>query len=315
MRRQSGPVEALVEASLAYNCPRQGDWFDEEGHLVCGTCGERKTADKVLPGVSELEIEGHVTRVGVACRCIREQTERERELDRKKEHRELVEKILREGMADNAYRSMVFERDDAPDSENSRSVHAYVDAWQEVRKNNLGMLLHGGVGTGKTFYACCVANALAEQELGVLVATTPELISRMTGFSGAREETVAHIQRVSLLVLDDFGAERNTEFSVEQMFSILDARYRSGKPLIVTTNLSEREMNTMQDPRYQRICDRILEMCPIRLRVGGKSRRQSGYNARRDLAREVLQRALKEREEKERAAKQNQANPSQTEPV
>ena len=71
--------------------------------------------------------------------------------------------------------------------------------------------------------------------------------------------------RYPLLILDDFGMEGGTEYGLEQVFNVIDSRYRSGKPLIVTTNL------TLDDPaepgghRPFRIYDRLLSMCvPVR---------------------------------------------------
>ena len=50
-----------------------------------------------------------------------------------------------------------------------------------------------------------------------------------------------------LLILDDFGMERGTEYGLEQVYSVIDSRYRSGKPLIATTNLTLEELQHPQD--------------------------------------------------------------------
>ena len=65
----------------------------------------------------------------------------------------------------------------------------------------------------------------------------------------------------SLLVIDDLGVERNTEYAMEQMFTVIDSRYRSKKPLIVTTNLKLEEIKNPPDLAHARIYDRILERC------------------------------------------------------
>ena len=77
----------------------------------------------------------------------------------------------------------------------------------------------------------------------------------------------------SLLILDDLGMEHSSEFAMTQMFNIVDGRYRTGKPLIVTTNLTLQELKHPPDLAHARIYDRLLEMCtPIR--INGQNIRQ-----------------------------------------
>ena len=64
-----------------------------------------------------------------------------------------------------------------------------------------------------------------------------------------------------LLILDDFGMERGTEYGLEQVYSVIDSRYRSGKPLIATTNLTLEELQHPQDTPHARIYDRLTSMC------------------------------------------------------
>ena len=63
------------------------------------------------------------------------------------------------------------------------------------------------------------------------------------------------------MILDDFGMERGTEYGLEQIYAVIDGRYRSGKPLIATTNLTLQELKNPQDTAHARIYDRLLEMC------------------------------------------------------
>ena len=68
-----------------------------------------------------------------------------------------------------------------------------------------------------------------------------------------------------LHILDDFGMERGTEYGLEQVFNVIDSRYRSGKPLIVTTNLALDDLRNPEDTAHSRIYDRLLSMCvPVR---------------------------------------------------
>jgi DNA replication protein DnaC len=79
------------------------------------------------------------------------------------------------------------------------------------------------------------------------------------------------VANAPLLVLDDVGTERNTEFSNEQVYEIINTRYKAKKPLIVTTNLTMNAMKNAEDVTHRRIYDRIVEMCtPCRVTSSGR---------------------------------------------
>ena len=85
---------------------------------------------------------------------------------------------------------------------------------------------------------------------------------------------MAMLKNASLLILDDLGAENNTEWSKEKIYEIIDSRYRQSKPMIITTNLTKdqlRDKLTSGDG-VTRTYDRLIEMCtPIE--VKGPSKR------------------------------------------
>ena len=74
-------------------------------------------------------------------------------------------------------------------------------------------------------------------------------------------------------ILDDLGMEHSSEFAMTQLFNIVDGRYRTGKPLIVTTNLTLQELKNPPDLAHRRIYDRLLEMCTP-LRINGQNVRE-----------------------------------------
>ena len=81
------------------------------------------------------------------------------------------------------------------------------------------------------------------------------------------------LNKFDLLVLDDLGAERRSEYAQEQVFNVIDSRYRAKLPLIVTTNLTMKELTAPDNIGNGRIYDRLLEMChPVE--ISGKSRRR-----------------------------------------
>ena len=162
MNRMESPLEQIARQSLLANAPREGDVIDENGFLRCGKCGELKQKDILLPGVPDMGIEAHSVRVGIPCACRREELARLQTAEETRKHNEAVERILRGGMTDAAYRQYTFEADDTPDSPIGKCCRKYAAAWTEMRQENIGMLLCGSVGTGKSYYACAIANALAQ---------------------------------------------------------------------------------------------------------------------------------------------------------
>ena len=77
------------------------------------------------------------------------------------------------------------------------------------------------------------------------------------------------------VILDDFGMERGTEYGLEQVYNVIDSRYRSRKPLIVTTNLTLDSLQNPLDTAHARIYDRLLEMCAPILFTGENFRRET----------------------------------------
>ena len=92
-------------------------------------------------------------------------------------------------------------------------------------------------------------------------------------FSDDRNRYIDSFNRYSLLIIDDLGMERNSEFALEQVFNVVDARYRSKLPLIVTTNLTLDELKHPGDLAHERIYDRVLERC-VPLRINNQNIRE-----------------------------------------
>ena len=116
----------------------------------------------------------------------------------------------------------------------------------------------------------------------------PTILNRLSGTFG--EERAAFLDSLGdydLLIIDDLGVERNTEYAMEQMFSIIDSRYRSGKPLIVTTNLKLDELKRPPDLAHARIYDRILERCAPIL-FAGKNFREDNAASMKAEARSIV---------------------------
>ena len=88
-------------------------------------------------------------------------------------------------------------------------------------------------------------------------------------------------------IIDDLGVERSTEYAMEQMFFVIDSRYRSRRPMIITTNLKLSELKNPPDLAHARIYDRILERCAPIL-FDGKNFREENAGATRQTAKEIV---------------------------
>ena len=179
-----------------------------------------------------------------------------------------MERLKQTGFTDPAMREWTFENDNGKCSQ-IHKAHAYVECWE------------GMVGTGKSYFAECVANALMEKEVSVCMTNFALILNDLAASYKDRNEYISSLCSFPLLILNDFGMERGTEYSLEQVYNVIDSRYRSGKPLIVTTNLTLEELQNPEDTAHARIYDRLTEMCtPVRI---------TGENFRKARAREKME--------------------------
>lgn len=143
-----------------------------------------------------------------------------------------------------------------------RKTQRYAEEWDTFRSDGTGLLLFGNVGTGKTYAAGCIANALLDRETPVLMVSMTEAVNHMYGNWGAdQNHYLASLIHPALLILDDLGAERNTSYAKECVFEIINRRLLSGRPMIITTNISVNDMQAAVDLPDRRIYDRILQCC------------------------------------------------------
>ena len=256
------------------------DYTGEDGLLYCGKCRTPKEAffpadKKALFGRDRHPAE---------CDCQRAKRMEREAAEQHRKHLDTVEDLKRRGFTDPEMRSWAFANDNGkcPQLPMARK---YVERWEEMQAENGGLLLWGKVGTGKSYFAGCIANALMEQEISVRMTNFALILNDLAASFEGRNEYIDRLCRPPLLVIDDFGTERGTEYGLEQVYHVIDSRYRSRKPLIVTTNLTLENLQNPQDTTHARIYDRLLEMCvPILF---------TGENIRKATAQQKMER-LKE---------------------
>lgn len=261
------------------------EYLAEDGLLRCRVCGGKRQTIIVPP------FEGAQPRtVRCWCNCPTEQDKaqaRERQI-------KLEQRVSVCFRGTEELRRSTFDADDGtgkPELVNAARI--YADKFRDHLRDGMGLLYYGPVGTGKTFLAACIANAVLAQGYRVRLTSFAALADEMWAVSD-KAAYIADLCKYDLLILDDLGAERKSEYMQEMVYKIVNARYIAGAPVIVTTNLTTDELTKTADIGYQRTYDRLLEKClPIKVEgVNGRSRRRAGAAAawgdmRRQLGLEV----------------------------
>ncbi len=254
--------------------------YQKGGLLYCGNCHTPKQA--------VIHYLGHERIVPALCDCAAEKVEKRQAEEEKKRAIAALGRLKTAGIQDKNIRDWTFANDDGKNAKVMRIARQYVAKWETAYLENIGLLLYGGVGTGKTYFAACIANALLDQGVPVLVTNMPKIIHAVSGMYG--EDKNAYIQsfaRYKLLVIDDFGVERQSEYATEQVYNVIDARYRNHQPLIVTTNIPYTQIENPTGMATDRIYDRIKEMC-VPVMVTGASRRAALHAGKVDKARRLF---------------------------
>jgi len=261
---------------VAKGFERPGDFKDKENIVHCGECKEAKQAFVELFGKNFL--------VPVACRCARQEQVAKKSEEEMAEKRQRIERMRRKGITDPLYDSMTFDGDDKK-SKAMKYIRQYYQKWAEVRAENIGLLLWGGVGTGKTYAAASLANALLADGVPVLMTNFGRIANQMGAIplgdpNNTKEHYLARLNDFALLIIDDLGMERTAKnddgasWMTEIAYSVIDNRYKAKKPIVVTTNMEPDGMAGETRLAYRRIYDRLQEMC-VPIKFEGESRRQT----------------------------------------
>ena len=274
------PIPTAVDGILESKQPLDDEYRNEaDGLIYCANCH--------TPRQHRIQLNDRVLLPTVRCRCQQEAYEKEEAERKKQEFLMQVSRLKANGLQDKSLRDYTFANDKGYNPE-IRKAHDYVAHWEEMKAKSLGLLLWGDVGTGKSFFAGCIANALLEKGIPVLMTNFSRILNTLTGmYSDDRNQFIDSLNKYSLLIIDDLGIERGTEFSLEQVFNVIDSRYRSKKPMIVTTNLTLDELKHPGDLAHARIYDRILERC-VPLKINNQNIRELNAAANMQEARKLF---------------------------
>ena len=253
------PIAAELDNLIKPASLREDEYLGEDGLIYCSKC---RTARQ-----KRIAFAGKMIEPRCMCAC---QTAAYEQQEQERKHREFLDRVEKNrsvGLTDPVLRKHTFENDLGYNPKQMDMAKQFVRHWDEFKKDSMGLLLWGPVGTGKSFIAGCIANALLDQGVPVMMTNFARLLNKLTDmYAGDRNAYIDSFNSFPLLIIDDLGVERNSEFTREQVFSVIDSRYRSQLPLIVTTNLTPEQMRNPEDLARARIYDRVLERCtPIRV--------------------------------------------------
>jgi DNA replication protein DnaC len=255
-----------------------GDYI-QDGLLYCGKCRTQKQVRITFAGRERTPM--------CLCQCAAERLEKEEAERREQRRKERIEQIRKEAFPDASLINATFENSVDANETGMTVARNYVDKFPEFLKAGRGLIFFGTVGTGKTYLAACIANALIDKGYTALVTNFSRIVNTIQGMYEGKQEYLDSLNEYDLLVLDDFAAERDTEYMNEQVYNILDNRLRSGLPLILTTNLTASELKEPSGITRQRLHSRIYEMC-FPVEIVGKDRRRKDLSQNYARYKEML---------------------------
>ena len=257
-------AEILIEG-IRYSFDPETEYM-KDGHAYCKTCHERKDGE-----VKSLMDMKFIFKNN--CKCDRERFEKQKQREKEQE----IERLKKSCFISMSQWAYTFDNYKGEKDKSYTIAKNYVKEYEQMKKENIGLLFCGTVGSGKTYLACCIANALIEEYmLRVKIRNFAQIINDLqkSGFDFDKNEYIESLTNVSVLILDDLGIERDTSYAKEQVYNIVNSRYLKQKPTIFTTNLPyEKIQNSDDGVEYERIYSRIIEMC-IPVKVMGEDFRK-----------------------------------------
>lgn len=189
---------------------------------------------------------------------------------------EKIEKMLKKsGVAERFRTKRLSDLTDSPAL--LKLCNSFVDNWEKAKKEGWGLYLWGNVGTGKTHTATAIANELIERHfVTVMFVSIADVAARVRKTFDSnqkdQDETLwEDMKKAELLVLDDFGMEKPTDWLKEQLFLVVNERYERQMPIIATSNQS---LEDIAKAHFPQVASRLVEMCKA-VRFAGEDRRKN----------------------------------------
>lgn len=239
----------------------------------CTGCKQTITQKELQIPMGPRRGEWIIANYGCKCADIK-LAEKSKQLRRRLKSEKLKEKFNYYSLLNGSLQKATLENYEPTNSDLAKAkqdIKTYIDTF-DGSKN---LLLHGNYGTGKSHLSVAITKKLMEQGKECLFLSLPKLLTKIKDTYNNKgvteEELLSVIEQVDLLVLDDLGAEHNTDWAVSKVFEILDDR--SGKSTIYTTNLNSKEL---RERFNERNFSRLMENTQI-IMMNGKDYRRKGF--------------------------------------
>ena len=271
-------MEELIKRATDGKSHDEDDYL-EDGLIHCGKCN--------TPKECRISFVGTETIVTCLCKCAVK--EREDEKIKFEQSQIQIEKDRKraECFDNKTLWGYTFDACEIKDTQMYKTAKKYAENFEVLKDDAQGLLFFGNVGYGKTYIAASIANALIDKGYSCYMGTMSGIASIMSsGRDEAKREFYKSIKEYDLFIIDDLGAERDTSYMDEMVYTVIDRRYHSHLPTIITTNMDLDELKKPQTAARKRILSRLYEMC-IFVEVKGKDRRRvenmERYNKYKDL--------------------------------
>ena len=198
--------------------------------------------------------------------------EEERKLKLMQEFAQKVDKIIKNSKM--SKRSLNYKFENFEVNSNNKKVYQSLKDYSERFVNleeRKGLILTGNNGVGKTHLACSIANELIKNGIPIIYGTLINLLAELKNTYDndnniSEMEIIKLYEKVDLLVIDDLGKEKPSEWGLEKLFTIINSRYENNLPVIITTNYDQNSLiNRLsingEIETVKSIISRLYEMC------------------------------------------------------
>lgn len=270
-------MDIVAKNAAVSNKENPGDYRGEDGRLYCGKCHTPKEwvskEGKLYP---------------CSCKCSNEKANLEMEQINRDERfaRACALPVFGE-LHDKDGAAHKFEQHDGTNPQALHIAQTFVSRWGDVLERGGGLLFWGGVGTGKTFLSGCIASAMMDRKVPTLMTSATRILNAVSGIERNKNSVYDSLRAFDLLILDDFGAERQSSFALEQITRLIDDRAKGKKPLILSTNLTLATLKNPENLELARIYDRVMAMC-VPVRLTGQSHRAKQAEERMEWLKGIL---------------------------
>ena len=258
----NGIIKAIDEISAKAGEKMQYNTFylDDKGLRRCKVCKRKLETLINIPSLGVFD-----KKVNCVCDCGKAQRDAYRaEAKRIERANEMsTDKVF----SDPEYASMTFSSDRAPKSENSILCRRWVAHYDvnRARGNLKWLFLYGKHGTGKTFYAACIANAMAARGYVVKLVTASELAGKLIN-AYDKSSVYSECKRYELLIIEDFDVDSS---AADALFTIINNRHRNNQATILTSGMTTEQTVNANNASIGRIMQIIWDRCyPIEFKSG-----------------------------------------------